>query len=80
LNNYDFFYNSTDTVCEILLEDILAEIKKYAMLFKNNFDFDIVNEELNDKFGIERLNAIIFGLETTTLIPFVLYILKNVDD
>jgi Protein of unknown function (DUF1524) len=45
-----------------------------------NFDFDIIKNELTNEYGIERINTIIFGLETSTLIPYVLYILKNVTD
>ena len=30
--------------------------------------------------GIERLNVIIFGLKTTTLIPYVLFLAQNVND
>ncbi|MDM1348951.1 DUF262 domain-containing protein [Myroides odoratimimus] len=59
---------------------ILDEIKEYAILFKDNFDYDIVNNELTAESGIERINAIIFGLDTSTLIPYTLYILKNVSD
>ncbi|HNY62750.1 MAG TPA: DUF262 domain-containing HNH endonuclease family protein [Bacteroidales bacterium] len=59
---------------------ILNEIREYAILFKDNFDYDIVNNELTDESGIERINAITFGLDTSTLIPYTLYILKNVDD
>ena len=68
------FYSSLDK------KKVLAEIKEYAILFKENFNYDIVNDELNDKFGIERINAIIFGLDTSTLIPYVLFVLKNVQD
>ena len=35
---------------------------------------------LTNEFGIERINAIIFGLDTSTLIPYVLFVLKNVED
>lgn len=59
---------------------ILDEIREYAILFKDNFDYDIVNNELTNESGIERINAIIFGLDTSTLIPYTLYILKNIDD
>lgn len=59
---------------------ILDEIREYAILFKDNFDYDIVNNELTAESGIERINAIIFGLDTSTLIPYTLYILKNVND
>ena len=60
--------------------EILDEIREYAILFKDNFDYDIVNNELTNESGIERINAIIFGLDTSTLIPYTLYILKNVAD
>lgn len=59
---------------------ILAEIKDYALIFQENFDYEIVEKELTDKSGIERINAIIFGLETSTLIPYILYVLKNVSN
>lgn len=61
-------------------EDLLKEIKEYAIIFKNSFDYEIVEDELTDQYGIERINAIIFGLDTSTLIPYVLFILKNVQD
>lgn len=57
---------------------ILEEIKDYAFIFKENFNNDIVENELSKNAGIERINAIIFGLDTSTLIPYVLYVLKNV--
>lgn len=61
-------------------DSVLPEIKEYALLFERNFDHTIVENELTEKSGIERINAIIFGLDTSTLIPYVLYILKNVND
>ncbi len=33
---------------------------------------------MTNEYGIERINAIIFGLETSTLIPYVLFVLKNI--
>ncbi|MCQ4035056.1 DUF262 domain-containing protein [Kaistella montana] len=57
---------------------ILKEIREYALLFINNFDSEIVKEELPSTDGIERINAIIFGLDNSTLLPYVLYVLKNV--
>lgn len=59
---------------------ILSEIKDYALLFQENFDYNIIEKDLTGKSGIDRINAIIFGLETSTLIPYVLYILKNVSN
>jgi len=59
---------------------ILSEIKEYALLFKKNFNYEILKEELNQDFGIDRINAIIFGLDASTLIPYTLYILRNISD
>lgn len=59
---------------------ILKEIKEYAELFKSTFNPDVINDELPAESGIERINAIIFALETTTLIPYVLYIERNITD
>jgi len=59
---------------------VLEEIKIYALLFNKNFKYETVENELTSNSGIERVNAIIFGLETSTLIPYVLYVLKNVSD
>lgn len=57
-----------------------AEIRDYANLFKKIFDPEVVNNELPAKAGLERLNAIIFALETTTLIPYILFVERNVND
>lgn len=61
-------------------KSILSEIKDYALLFQENFDYDIIESDLTDNSGIERINTIIFGLDTSTLIPYVLYVLKNVSN
>ncbi len=60
--------------------ELIQEIKEYAKLYRENIDFDVVDRELTPEFGIERINAVIFGLENTTLIPYVLFILKKVQD
>lgn len=36
---------------------ILAEIKDYALIFQENFDYDIIENELTDISGIERING-----------------------
>lgn len=56
---------------------LIEEIKEYAILYRENIDFNIIDTELTDVYGIERINALIFGLEYTVIIPFVLYILNN---
>jgi hypothetical protein len=57
--------------------ELIAEIKEYAEVFQENFDIEIIDSELSDSSSIERLNAVIFGLENTTLIPYVLFVPKS---
>jgi hypothetical protein len=41
---------------------------------------EVINIELPATPGIERLNAIIFALDTATLIPYILFVERNVQD
>lgn len=59
---------------------VLDQLKDYANCFRTNFDPKYCSENIPAESGVERLNVIIFGLKTTTLIPYILYIAKNVDD
>jgi len=59
---------------------LIQEIKEYAEIYRTNIDFDVVDRELSPNYGIERINTIIFGLENTTLIPYILFVLKKVQN
>jgi len=59
-------------------KELLKEIIEYAVVYYNNIDPEVVMNEISQQPSIERINTIIFGLENTTLIPYVLFILKNV--
>jgi uncharacterized protein with ParB-like and HNH nuclease domain len=71
-------YKSFISEYNIDKQELIEEIKQYALLFKNNFDLEVLDSELPAESSMDRINAIIFGLENTTIIPYVLYILKNV--
>ena len=58
-------------------ETLLKELKEYAVVFKENINKEIIENHLTDKAGIERINALIFGLDNSTLIPYVLFVLKQ---
>ncbi|MCG7848719.1 MAG: DUF262 domain-containing HNH endonuclease family protein, partial [ANME-2 cluster archaeon] len=58
--------------------DIIKELKEYASIYKKNIIPQITEQDLNKNNFIQRLNLIIFGLDTATIIPYVLYISKNV--
>lgn len=61
-------------------EALILEIQTYAKIYRNNIRYDILDEELTQHSGIERINAIIFGLDNSTIIPYILYVLKEVHD
>lgn len=60
--------------------ELAKEIKEYATLYRENIGSDVLHRELPATPGIERINAIIFGLEHSTLVPYILYILRQVTE
>lgn len=61
-------------------EEILEEIRGYAKLFRDTFDKEVIHKSLSKRDYLERINVIIFHLETTTLVPYILYIERQVKD
>ncbi len=59
---------------------LITEIREYAEIYQKNIDYSCIERETPQDYGIDRINTIIFGLENTTMIPYVLYVLKEVDD
>lgn len=59
---------------------VLDSVKEYAACFMQNFQPEYCDMSVPKQPGIERLNIIIFGLKNTTMLPYVLYISKNVAD
>lgn len=56
------------------------EIRDYALLFRRTFDPEADSRVLSAGAGLARLNAMIFPLETTTLVPYVLFVERSVSD
>ncbi|MDO4649636.1 MAG: DUF262 domain-containing HNH endonuclease family protein [Eubacteriales bacterium] len=75
--SYQHFIN---TYCAGDKNVVLSELKKYANKFREIFNPDYCNMAVPATWGIERLNIVIFGLKTTTLIPYTLYIAVNATD
>lgn len=68
------------TYCDNDKSIVLHEMAEYARLFMNIFQPDCCNRSMPQRAGIERINVLIFGVGLTTLIPYVLYVEKNVTD
>jgi len=59
-------------------ESLLGEIKEFAEIFMETFDTEILASELSSIAGRDRINVLIFHMETTTLVPYVLFIERNI--
>ncbi|MCM3572490.1 DUF262 domain-containing HNH endonuclease family protein [Mesobacillus subterraneus] len=77
---FDSYKRFIKDYCANNKRSFLDEIREYAAVFRKAINSDTIDKELPASAGIERLNAIIFALDTTTLIPYVLFIERNVQD
>ena len=57
---------------------VLGPMAEYAKCFADTFKPEYCNMGIPASPGIERINVILFGLKNTTLIPYILYVAKNV--
>ena len=62
------------------VSDIIKEIKEYASIYKKNIIPKITEQDIDKNNFIQRLNIIIFGLDTATIIPYILYVSKKVQN
>lgn len=74
------YQHFVSTYCNGDKNVVLGPMKEYALCFMRNFRPEQCTMSIPREFGIERINVIIFGLKNTTMIPYVLYISKNVPD
>ncbi len=61
-------------------DDFINGLIDYALIYKANINPHLTIETIDAQSPIDRLNLIIFGLNTTTIIPYIIYILKEVQD
>ena len=73
-------YKNFISKCGIDKEELLKEVLSYAQLYKQYFSTSILSETLSADNYIDRINVLIYGLDGTTMIPYILYVLKNVVD
>lgn len=59
---------------------VLGQMAEYAKCFAETFRPEYCIMGLPAAPGIERINVIMFGLKNTTLIPYILYVAKNVEN
>ena len=59
---------------------LISELVDYAKIYRESFSPDVLDESLTSEPGLERINFLIIATDSTTLIPFVMYVIKNVKD
>ena len=86
-NNYKTFIETyvlanctTEAERKSAIRSLIAEIVAYAKIYRENFDDKLLDVETPAKGSIERLNVVVYGLDTATVIPYVMFIIKNVSD
>ena len=59
---------------------ILDHMSEYACRFRDIFDPDVLNRQINKESYLQRINVVIFGLKNTTIIPYILYVSMNASE
>ena len=60
--------------------DFVRELVEYAKIYYKTFSPEITEHSLTFKAGLDRVNFLIFATDGTTMIPYVMYVIKNVSD
>lgn len=77
----DSLFNNYKTLmldCKLDKKVVVEELVEYAKVYKSNFELNIAQQKLSNIASMSRMNYLIFVLDGTTLIPYVLYLLFNV--
>lgn len=61
-------------------DTIIKELKEYAAVYREIIDPKIGEKDFEKSNSIKRINLLMFGLGTTTIIPYVIYVAKKVGD
>jgi len=60
-------------------ENFIRSLMNYAEIYQKNINSDLLSEDIDKDSVVERMNLVVFGLNTTTVIPYLVYVLKEAD-
>lgn len=80
INNYIVNECSCDIEKKEAITNFIKELTEYAGIYRASFNASVLNSEITSTPSIERLTVYIYGLDGTVLIPYLMYILKNVSN
>lgn len=58
--------------------ELVEELVQYAKIYQNTFSPAVTESSLTYEPGIDRINFLIFAADNTTLIPYIMFVIKNV--
>lgn len=58
----------------------IREITTAADTYRRSVDPSLLDQAIDGSDACERLNLVVFGLQTTTVLPYFLYLLRDVED
>jgi len=61
-------------------KDLIDSLMKYARIYSKNIQPELLYEDINKNSAIERLNIVMFGLNISTAIPYILFVLHEVKE
>lgn len=76
-SSYKMFINK---YCNNDKSIVLNDLFNDAKLFRESFNPNLLNDTCPANFGQERINTLIFGMDVTTVIPFIMYFEKQNDN
>lgn len=86
-NNYKNFINQyilsnemNESQKKTAIDNFIYDLTQYAKIYRNCFNSDSLLSEVGKEPSLDRLNVIIYGMDGTTIIPYLMYIQKNVED
>ena len=78
-NLFQSYKDFIGSYCDGGKDEVLDAMKSYAEVFESTFDPTCCDRNIPSAPSAERMNVLIFGLKNSTLIPYVLYVRKNVE-
>ena len=60
--------------------ELVEELVQYAKIYQNTFSPAVTESSLTYEPSIERINFLIFAADNTTMIPYIMFVIKNVAD
>jgi len=55
----------------------IAELTDTATVYRNHIDPQVQDKNLSKADSVDRLMVVVFGLNTTTVVPYILYVLRK---